>query len=238
MTRTISIFAQTYGAPYAARFLTGFRMLANELGADFVIVGDGEAGELMARRFADTAVRFNMQHTPEEGIRPGAEACQGEMILRFDDDETISPAMRKWILEREWAESKETIFSFPYAWLWGDENHFITSAPFWPDPHARLMPKVTTMRWQVTPHAGNVFGLGKVVPVAHCHHKFLVQSEAHRYRHGAKLEGVGPGLGFGTHFGKFMFPERFCTSITVHELGNGLVGLENWVDSGERIRFI
>lgn len=229
----LSIITQTDGVKYARRFLHEFRQLAGDLDADLVIAGDGDNGQAMAQDFADRVVRIDLRGIPEAGIRPACEAACGDMILRLDDDETVSPAMRDWLLKREWEQGG--IFSFPYAWLWEDDKHFLTSRPFWPDPHTRLMPKDLTARWKVYPHAGNRFGLGKLIPVAHCHHKFLVQSVEQRQQRAAKYESVGPGLGLGMHYGKFFFPERFCTSLTVRELGDGTVKLDEWVDQGEQI---
>ncbi len=235
MTMSLSVLCQTYGANYAGPFLAKFRRLADALDADFVIVGDGYAGELLAKDYADKVVRIDMQHTPEEGIYPGCKACKGDWVLRFDDDETLSTAMRQWLVQRRWEQATESVFSFPYCWLWGDAQHFITSPPFYPDPHARLMPKRMMEQWLVTPHAGNLFGLGLVVPVAHLHHKFLVQSREHRERHAAKLDAVQQGYGLGAHYGKFMFPERFCDSIRVREVGDGHLQLGEWIETGENV---
>jgi hypothetical protein len=229
---SISVLALTAGAWYAPKFLNKFRKLADSLDAELVIAGDGDEGVAMAHRFADVVVRVDLNGaTQENAIKPSVDQCKGDWILRFDDDETCSDAMLQWLFKREWEKGQENVFSFPYAWLW-DENHFITTAPFWVDPHARLMPKDMTAKWEVRSHAPNPFGTGTIVPVAHCHWKFVVRGYSERNATAQHYDTYFPGAGTGEWYGKFTLPEVYCPVVTLREVGHGDVQLGSWIDTG------
>ncbi len=236
LAMTLSVCALTCGNPYAPRFLAEFRQLARDLGAEFVVAGDGERGVAMARQFSKNVLLLNLNgRTPEYAIAPTVSASQGDWILRFDDDETCSAAMREWLLAREWERGVEQVYSFPYAWLWGDERHFITSAPFWVDPHARLMPRQMTAQWGDCVHAGNPFGVGKIVPVAHLHHKFIVRTFEQRLATARQYDGYAMGAGTGSYYGQFTTPETHCKTLTVREVGDGAVELSEWIGTGKHV---
>ncbi len=231
---SIAILTFTKGDAFAARFLAEQRQLADALGAEFVIAGDGAAGAAMAERFADRVIPVDTIGIQESHIAWAAWQIKSDWLLKLDDDETISPAMRDWLLRREWETGTEQVYSFPYAWLWGDENHFITSAPFWPDPHARLMPTRFFRDWGREMHAPNPHGTGTVIPVAHLHHKFLVKSFAERMEVARRYDQLRPGAGTGAHHGKFTMPEYLCQDLNVREVGDGHVELGGWTGTGER----
>lgn len=231
---TLSVLTLTNGRPYATRFLAEFRDLAKLLKAEFVIAADGPMGIEVARRFSREIVPLELNGaTQENAIAPSVAACHGDWILRFDDDESCSPAMIEWLLKREWERGEEKVYSFPYAWLWGDENHFLVSPPFWPDPHARLMPSDMTAKWQVHSHASNPFGTGYIVPIAHCHHKFLVRTLAERQATARHYDTYFAGAGTGEHYGQFTTPETHCKTMLVREVGHGNVMLNEWIGKGE-----
>ncbi len=235
---TLSICAITGGKPYAEQFLARFRELANTLGTEFVIAGDGERGMEMAQRFADTTLPVTVPGAMAEAVyAPLARACKGDWVLRLDDDESCSEAMNDWLVSREWERGTETVYSFPYAWLWGDENHFLVSPPFWVDPHARLTSREYLTQWQVRVHGAGPGTGGTIVPVAHCHHGLLVKSLVERQEIALRYDALKPGAGTGHHFGKFLTPERFFPDgVLVRELGRGDVQLQEWVGQGEHVQ--
>jgi hypothetical protein len=234
---SLSVLTLTNGRPYAARFLAEFQQLATELGAEYVIAADGPMGIDVARKYGCNIVPLDLAgRTQENAIAPSVAECHGDWILRFDDDETCSPAMREWLLKREWERGTEKVYSFPYAWLWGDADHFLVSFPFWPDPHARLMPREMTAKWPVQSHGPNPFGVGTIVPVAHLHHKFLVRSFAERQATARHYDTYFPGAGTGEHYGNFTLPETHAKDMRVREVGHGDVMLNEWIGQGEPVK--
>lgn len=230
---SLSILVFTRGDVFAARFLGEFKELAKRLDALYVIAGDGEQGARLAHKFADVIFRVDANGLQETQIANVAKQIPTDWTLKFDDDETVSDAMRDWLLTREWLSGQDKVFSFPYAWLWGDENHFITSSPFWTDPHARLMPTKYFYDWGTNVHASNPHGEGKIIPVAHKHHKFLVKDFDERRQVAKRYDGFMQGAGTGEHYGKFTLPELYCDKLTVREVGRGDVRLQEWIATGE-----
>lgn len=231
---SLSVLVFTEGHPFAARFLDEFGELARELSAEYVIAGDHEQGYEMARRYADLPIRVDTQGLQEHMVAEVAAQCFGDWVLKLDDDETVSPALREFMLFYDWWQAGPQAYSFPYAWLWGDENHFITSPPFWVDPHGRLMRKAMMQDWPTGVHQNNPH-TGVLVPVALCHHKFLVKSMAERREVARRYDGFVRGAGTGEYYGKFTLPEIYCDGLTVREVGAGWVHLNDWVGTGERV---
>lgn len=227
---SLSVLVFTEGHPFAARFLFEFGRLARDLKAQYVIAGDHEQGFRMARRFADIAIQVETKGLQEHKITEVSGMCAGDWILKLDDDETVSPAMRDWLLA--WKPGTEAAYSFPYAWLWGDEQHFITAPPFWVDPHGRLMRKELMQDWPTGVHQNNPH-TGPVVPVALCHHKFLVKSMDERREVARRYDGFMQGAGTGELYGKYTLPEVYCSEFTVREVGDGKVRLTDWILTGE-----
>lgn len=231
---TLSILAFTKGDAFAARFLSQFRALANDLSSEFVIAGDGTRGMALAQQYADRAIPVETIGIQESHIAIVAGECRGDWILKLDDDESLSPAMRDWLQAREWERGEEKGFGFPYAWLWGDARHFITTPPFWTDAHVRLLKKEIAQTWGTGMHAGNPM-TARTIPVAHLHHKFLVKSLDERKEVARRYDALLDGAGTGEHFGKFTLPEIFCKRLWVREVGDGAVELDAWVNTGEEV---
>jgi hypothetical protein len=232
---SLSVLVFTEGHPFAARFLDEFGELARELSAEYVIAGDHEQGYEMARRYADLPIRVDTQGLQEHMVAEVAAQCFGDWVLKLDDDETVSPAMREFLMHYDWWQAGPQAYSFPYAWLWGDEDHFITSPPFWVDPHGRLMKKGLMLDWPTGVHQNNPH-TGPVIPVALCHHKFLVKTQEERREVARRYDAFMQGAGSGPHYGKFTLPEEHCKELTVREVGTGDVLLSEWILTGQAVK--
>lgn len=235
MRVSLAVLAFTRGDPFAARFLEKFRDLAQVCEAEYVIAGDRAAGFEMAQRFADRAIPVETSGIQESHIAQVARQIEADWILKLDDDESISSALWQWLVAGGWQQGERNVYSFPTAWLWGDEGHFITSFPFWPDPHARLMKRECFFDWGTGMHAGNPHGVGWIVHAALWHHKFLVKDMPERLAVARRYDALRPGAGTGPYYGKFTLPEVFCRELVVREVGDGLVKLDEWVGTGEKV---
>lgn len=231
---SLSILVFTEGLDFAARFLADFRDLARTLGAEYVIAGDHARGYNMARLYADVPLQVETRGLQEHKIAEAAIQCRGDWVLKLDDDETCSQAMRTFLAGYDWQTAGPQAYSFPYAWLWGDEAHFITSPPFWVDPHARLMRKPLMLDWPTGVHQNNPHS-GPIIPASLCHHKFLVKGIEARREVARRYDGFMAGAGTGQHYGKFTLPEVYCDGLTVREVGDGQALLNEWIGTGERI---
>ncbi len=218
----ISLVCVTKGEPHAPYFLNEMHNFCVKHNAEFIVGGDGDKGYQMAQLFGDVAVQVHSEGYLESVIDEVLAKANFEWVLRLDDDETMSPAMEEWIVGRSWKDASETIYSFPTAWLWGDRNHFITVPPFVGDFHPRFTRKDSSMGVERVPHAGNIHGLGTIVPVLHLHHKFLVKDYEKRYEIACRYESLREGAGFGLHR-PFTLPELSHHSFTVVPVGTGVV---------------
>ena len=233
----LSIAVITAGKPYAVQCLAQCRAWADMLGADLVVAGDKDDGVALAKQYADTVVPVDITNGLGESVVPLlAQTCANDWVLRFDDDETGTDALLNWLLEGAWVNGNQQVYAFPRAWLWGDEQHFITNTPLWPDVQSRMMKKELTARWENAVHAGTPAGTGPVIPVALAHYKFLVRTFAERQATARTYDALQPGAGSGDYYGRFTLPELFYVNgVTVRELGDGEVMLDEWINTGEMV---
>lgn len=233
----LSIAVLSAGKPYATRCLNQCREWANELGVQLVVAGDGERGYALAKQYADVAIPVEITNGLGESAIPIiAAACHTDWVLRFDDDETGTPALLEWLKQEVWEQNGVGVYHFPRAWLWGDEQHFITSAPLWTDKQARLTRRELLAGWGNHVHAGAPASAGIDVPAAMLHYKLLVRSFSERQETARLYDALEPGAGSGNYFGKFTLPELFyANGVQVREIGDGTVGLDEWIGTGETV---
>jgi hypothetical protein len=135
-------------------------------------------------------------------------ACQGEYILRLDDDESVSPTMVRW-LDRS-AFIAEPHWCFSRAWLWLDPGHFLRMEPFWPDYQTRLSLKAQSGGRSLV-HQGSPYGLGHVAPTTIEHHKLLLWSHRERLAHVAHYDQLSSGAGQASR--GFYLPEELPSLV-------------------------
>jgi len=232
---SLSILVFTRGDAFAPPFLADMWPLSRSLGAELVIAGDGDAGMALAQRFADVAVPVHCDRIQETEIARASGFCRGEWVLKLDDDDSLSPALIDFLRRYNWQTAGPKAYAFPYAWLWGDHKHFITSPPFWPDPHPRLMVKGEMARWPTGVHQNHPAS-SVLMPLALLHHKFLAKTLDERREVAARYDSLQQGAGTGEHYGKFSLPELYCETLTVREVGDGNVGLNEWTGTGETVK--
>lgn len=131
----LSILCVTRGLAHAGPFLDKFAAVASRLGAEYVLGTHGEAAVQAAGRYAAKQVAVEGTYL-EEMLDTALAACTGDYILRMDDDERISPALEDWLARGRYR--KHPGWYFPRVHLWPDEEHFIHTAPFFPDYQGRL----------------------------------------------------------------------------------------------------
>lgn len=230
----LSLAVLTAGKPYAAMVLEQMQVWAQLLGAELVVAGDGECGYALAKQYADVAIPVEITNGLGESAIPFiAQACRADWVLRFDDDETGTPAMLDWLKHSQWEHSDASVYHFPRMWLWGDEAHFITDAPLWTDRQTRLTRRDVLTRWGNRVHASAPPEMGLDAPVAMLHHKLLVRTFAERQETARIYDALEAGAGSGSYFGKFTLPELFFVNgVHVREIGDGAVTGE-WSNTGE-----
>jgi len=184
---TLTVLTVSTLPHYGWRFIRDAEMLAQTLGAECVLACD--LGGM-------PSVRADAMRQLGEGVRPHRQTefvdsqgagyveaclnqaiarCNGEYILRLDDDERASPGMVEWL--RAWLASPDPDpqYTFARAVLWPDETTRIDVPPFWPDPQCRLATRELSRRSQV-----HELWQGDETYVVHpiLHYQFLVKTPA------------------------------------------------------------
>jgi len=190
--------------------------------AEFVLAADGdEARRTLARYERDrvTVAQVRSAGFIESALEEALGHCQGEYVLRLDDDERPSFPLAWWLGGERYRVSDH--WKFPRAYMWGDDAHFLDAAPFWPDWQTRLSVRAKA-GGRTMVHAGSPFGGGTEAPVAIEHYKFLVQSLAEREALVAHYDSIQPGA--GTRFRSFYIPEE-APSLSVAPWDGGVARL-------------
>ena len=207
----LSVLCVTQNEPHARRFLDDMANLAERLSAELVIGLDRcTARDLRADKFVNLSSGGYIESVLDEAIA----ACSGEWILRLDDDEAVSLALAEWLWRREYVGGD--IFAFRRMHLWGDEEHFITNDPLWPDVQTRLAKKGKS-GGRHSIHIGSPYGTGKIIAAPIMHHKFLVRSPEERQVIADRYEQIQPGGGLG-YFNVFSMPEEALSEIVLAEV--------------------
>lgn len=190
MTPQLSILCVSAGADYAVPFVDEMRELALELDAPFVLF-DGRGADVI-------------EHVLDDAVRE----CPNGYVLRLDDDERVSGPMRAWLAAGEYLAADH--WSFPRAHLYPDVDHYVTTAPLWPDLQTRLSIRAKSAGRRSV-HAGSPWGAGRTAPVVLEHYKFLVRPFSVRVELVEHYERLQAGAGRG--FEVFSVPELFDLAI-------------------------
>lgn len=214
----LSILCVTRAEHYAFHFLAYMHFLARQLQAQLVIVADGdEALACLQGQFNCTLGVVHSQGYIESVLDQALQHCQGDYVLRLDDDEMCSPAMERW-LERE-SYLAAPHWKFPRQHVWPDLGTCLVTPHLWPDHQTRLSVKAMAGgRYAV--HAGSPYGGGADAPVSMWHFKFLVKTRDQRLEVAQRYDAFCPGYGTGSML-PFSLPEDAYDVVTLSELGNG-----------------
>lgn len=219
----LSIVCVTKSEPYAIPFLTTMCDLALHLGGQAVLVGDGVEAEVsLTVRYGDLSHtkigRVNSKGFIESVLDQALMFCDGQYVLRLDDDEQCSPAMVNWLKEQLYRHAPH--WKFPRAHLYGPEKLVMMHPQLWPDHQTRL--SIHTMaggrRWI---HCGSPYGGGAEAPVVLEHHKFLIKSLEERRAIAQRYDSIQPGAGTGG-MTAFNLPELTQWNGRLVPLGSGI----------------
>jgi hypothetical protein len=193
----LAILCVTNGQPHAPEFLLHHERLTRELGARFIVAIDGShpPGGWPAL-FAHEVIRVQSNGCIESVLDEAVSACPDGYILRLDDDEKVTRAMRDWLSDGEYRKADH--WAFPRLHLYPDADHYVTTAPLYPDVQTRLSLKR---------FSGGRARVGTVAPVAIEHHKFLCRPLEDRRRLVERYEALQSGA--GADFRVFSLPEDF-----------------------------
>lgn len=185
------------------RFIRAMDALANVLDAQFVLMADGCAAFNKAAELDIEALieRVESKGYIESVLDDGVRACNGDYILRLDDDECASPAMVEWLMTGVWAQHDH--WEFPRMHLWSDG---VLMAPqLFPDHQTRLSIK-SKSGGRHGVHAGSPFGGGETAPCCIEHHKFVIKTRPMRQDVAANYDSYCQGYGTG-NMKPFSLPE-------------------------------
>lgn len=178
--------------------------------AEFVLIADGEQAHytLSHNDFDSLSKGSNIPIVRSQGyiesvLDEALDFTSGKYILRMDDDESISPSMFKWLASGQYTQHDHWKFSRVH--LYGDESHYITNPPLYPDHQTRLSIR-SKSGGRHTVHCGSPYGGGELAPVPIYHHKFLVKSMETRQEIVDRYERLQAGA--GVNFISFSLPEQ------------------------------
>lgn len=203
----LSILCVTNGDKHVGAFVERMPQLAKRLNAELVLGLDGPTAQSADyRKLADVAVDLPAHDVPlqEQVIDVAVGACNGEFILRLDDDEAVSESLEKWLLEGRYKAGR--LFAFPRVYMWGDESHVLSNEGIYPDLQTRLGLKALMFGVNAI-HAGNPNGTGTVIPYALEHHKLLVKTYEQRRAIADRYEAIRAGAGYSFTYGRYNTPE-------------------------------
>lgn len=211
----LTILCVSRFGPHSRRFIAALDQLATDLGVPFVLgadVGINPAPEWVTE--TNAWVTYVRSGGYIESVLDEAVAmCSEGYILRMDDDETVSPAMRDWLAACRYHKADH--WTFPRMHLWPDEQHYITNQPLYPDWQTRLSVKAKSGKRPVV-HQPSPFGLGQIAEVPIMHHKFLVRDLAEREALLEHYERLSPGA--GRNFEVFSVPEPYAAQLVTREV--------------------
>lgn len=178
------------GQPRAERFLREFCELGKMLGAEVVFGAHGPAAEALCCALDSNYVVAVEGQIVEEMLDPVLDTCNGDYILRLDDDELPSAGMVQWLSEGWFLEHDSWFFARYH--LWPDDRHVLVESPFFPDFQQRLTTKEKSKRGPEL-HAGSPFPAYRA-PVYMEHHAFLVKTKEERRALTAKYHSIKTGV--------------------------------------------
>ena len=223
---SLSIICMTRGGQSSYNFIAQLDIDARELGAEFLVgyetdrVQDADGRpHYIPTMFSCKSFSIYTGGFVEGGLNQLAAHAQGRFVLRLDDDESISPAMLQWLKDKKYEGAPA--WAFPTAALWGDDKHFITSPPFWPDTHVRLTAWHMASDWPNEPHGKpDWVRTARPAPVAIRHHKFRIKTYVERQAIADSYEAKLVGGGHGKRL-VYSLPEDVLSQLTLSLVGAG-----------------
>ena len=216
---SLSILCVSKGELCAISLLRKLKFDAIEIGAEFVLVADGQEArkrlsqELRGSRYYFPSSVVNSNGSIESVLDEAISFTDSEYILRVDDDESISPAMLAWLARREY--EKDSHWMFPRLNLWQDAEHYISTPPLYPDYQTRLSTREKS-GGRYALHCGSPYGGGTLAPVSLHHHKFLTKSREERQAIADRYERLQ--VGAGVDFMCFSVPETLGSKLTIKHI--------------------
>ncbi len=204
---TLSILCITKLEPHAVPFVMSLQNLADSLRAEFVLGLDSPSEDSLRSIRKHAEVTDRLVPVDAQGCLENVHDfvlghCTGDYVLRIDDDEQCSPAMKSWLALQKYREHDH--WSFPRAHLWGSPKMMLKTPQLWPDFQTRLSVRAKA-GGRLTIHDGSPFGGGERAPVLIEHHVFLVRSQDERIEKVRRYDAIAQGA--GTAFMPFIVPE-------------------------------
>lgn len=213
----LSILCVTKFEKHALPFIAEMRELAEDCEGELVLAADSSHAYAGLRSLGYDPVRVRSAGYIESVLDEALTHCRGDYVLRLDDDERCSKAMRRWVAEGKYEAA--SIWKFRRANLW-TPTQFITNPPLWEDHQTRLSRREFAGGRNLI-HSGSPFGGGELAPVVLEHHKFIVKSVEDRRAIVARYDRIQQGA--GTNFKAFSVPEEVFTAIHTEFLHDGSV---------------
>lgn len=197
---TLSVLVVSKLEPCSLRFIRAMEGIGQQL----VIAADGDQAFLTAFELdvEATIVKVQSKGYIESVLDQSLEACTGDYILRLDDDELVSEAMREWLRSGAWTSADH--WEFPRMHLWNDG--VLLTPQLFPDHQTRLSVK-SKSGGRHGVHAGSPFGGGETAPVCLEHHKFVIKSHEMRLAIAQNYDRYCQGYGTG-NMKPFSLPEE------------------------------
>jgi len=193
MRGDLSVLCVTAGEPCVLPLLQRMRGMSEELGAEFVLVVDGDPA-LLKSVGLPVAATVKSAGFLESIYEEALTACHGRFIFRLDDDEVASPELVAWL--RRKAYLTEWNWRFLRLHLWEHERQYVANPPLWPNYQTRLsLPELAGGRQRL--HAPSPFGPGSIGEGTILHYKFLLRSRSEREAQARRYEGIRAGGGTG-----------------------------------------
>lgn len=199
-TPLLSLLVVTRADPETHIYTRGLERLARGFGAEYVLAVDGDADPPCD---SDVLVRVGGGPRTYLGavLNDAIPACNGQYILRLDDDESVSIALLRWLAD--WMAGRvEHVqqYIFPRLNLWGDERHALAGFHYYPDWQGRLSTPDLARRSRIhEPWSGDA----RPVDAAILHHYFLLHDADALAERARIAEAIEPGAGANTDPGKW-----------------------------------
>lgn len=222
----LSILCVTKCEAHAPQFLRHFVTVADLIGAEPVIVYDGEDAVDRAREAGVYHYGHYIVHSKgyiESVLDTALSFTTRPYVLRLDDDESMSGAMVQWLEASRYTEQNH--WKFARAHLYGDTQHYLQHPQLWPDHQTRLSVREYA-GGRSSIHAGSPFGGGHVAPCVLLHHKFLVKTYEERRAIADRYDGIQRGAGRAGGMVAFQLPEDCGYPLSVAPVNDGRVTTE------------
>jgi len=227
----LSVLCVTQATDRAIPFLEEMHELACDVSGQFVLALDGV--EFTARPGFAKVVHVKSEGFLESCLNEAITHCDGDYVLRLDDDERCPSVFVDWLKSGAYREHDS--WFFPRYHVWPDRDHAVTSHPFFPDFQQRLTTKFKAIR-PPRIHAGSPWPAYRA-PVNFEHHTFLVKSYAERQAITAHYETIVQGRLFKPEEANVVAPEDWdlVTEAITPELQARANKITWWREVGQRV---